>query len=212
MQPTELTALTLTEAADLIARGRISPVDLTQAHLQRIAWLDQRLVSFITVTADLALEQARTAEDELQRGVERGPLHGIPLAIKDLFDTAGVHTTAGSKQLAQNIPTEDSAVVARLKDAGAILLGKLNMHEWAMSVTTINPHWGTCRNPWDLERIAGGSSGGSGAALAAELCLGALGSDTGGSIRVPASFCGVVGLKPTFGRACSRPPSNPIPR
>lgn len=204
MEPTELTALTLTEAADLIARGQISPVELTEAHLQRIAWLDQRLVSFITVTAELAMEQARAAEAEIRRGVERGPLHGIPLGIKDLFDTAGVRTTAGSKQLTQNIPAEDSAVVARLKDAGAITLGKLNMHEWAMSVTTINPHWGTCRNPWDLERIAGGSSGGSGAALAAELCPGALGSDTGGSIRVPASFCGVVGLKPTFGRVSTR--------
>lgn len=200
----ELTALTLTEAATLIAQGRISPVELTEAHLQRIAWLDQRLVSFITVTADLALEQARIAEAEIRRGVDRGPLHGIPLAIKDLFETAGVRTTGGSKQLAQHIPAQDSAVVARLKDAGAIMLGKLNMHEWAMSVTTINPHWGTCRNPWDLAHIAGGSSGGSGAALAAGLCLGALGSDTGGSIRVPSSFCGVVGLKPTFGRVSTR--------
>jgi len=200
----ELTALTLNEVADLIARGWVSPVELTEAYLRRIDLLDPQLISFITITADLALEQARAAQEEIGRGVYRGPLHGIPLAIKDLFETAGVRTTAGSKQLVQHVPVDDSAVVARLRAAGAIMLGKLNMHEWAMSVTTINPHWGTCRNPWDLNRIAGGSSGGSGAALAAELCSGALGSDTGGSIRVPASFCGVVGLKPTFGRVSTR--------
>lgn len=200
----ELTALTLNETGDLISQGWVSPVELTEAYLRRIDLLDPQLISFITITADLALEQAHAVQEEIRRGVRRGPLHGIPLAIKDLFETTGVRTTAGSKQLAQHVPAEDSAVVARLRAAGAIMLGKLNMHEWAVSVTTINPHWGTCRNPWDRQRIAGGSSGGSGAALAAELCLGALGSDTGGSIRVPASFCGVVGLKPTFGRVSTR--------
>jgi aspartyl-tRNA(Asn)/glutamyl-tRNA(Gln) amidotransferase subunit A len=200
----QLTALTLAEAADLIARGSVSPIELTEAHLERIAKLDPGLNSFITITAELALNQARAAEAELRRGIERGPLHGIPIAIKDLFETRGVRTTAGSRQLAEYVPRADSAVVEQLRAAGAIMLGKLNMHEWAMSVTTINPHWGTCHNPWNQERIAGGSSGGAGAALAAELCLGALGSDTGGSIRIPASFCGVVGLKPTFGQVSTR--------
>jgi aspartyl-tRNA(Asn)/glutamyl-tRNA(Gln) amidotransferase subunit A len=200
----ELWSLTLSEAADLIARGRISPVELTTALLHRIERIEPRLSSFITVTAEEALEQARSAEAEIRRGQDRGPLHGIPLAIKDLFETEGVRTTAGSKHLAAYLPAADSAVVARLKEAGAILLGKLNMHEWAMSVTNINPHWQTCANPWDLTRISGGSSGGAGAALAAEFCLGAIGSDTAGSIRIPSSFCGVVGLKPTFGRVSLR--------
>jgi aspartyl-tRNA(Asn)/glutamyl-tRNA(Gln) amidotransferase subunit A len=200
----ELHTLTLTEAADLIARGRISPVELTQALLDRIARIDPRLNSFITVTAEQALVQARSAEAEIRRGVDRGPLHGIPLAVKDLFETEGVRTTAGSKHLAAYLPAADSTVVSRLNDAGAILLGKLNMHEWAMSATNINPHWKTCANPWDLTRISGGSSGGAGAALAAELCLGAISSDTAGSIRIPSSFCGVVGLKPTFGRVSLR--------
>ncbi|HEX6288911.1 MAG TPA: amidase [Herpetosiphonaceae bacterium] len=200
----DLTALTLKQAADLIARRAVSPVELTEAHLDRIARLDPQVHSFITVTGEAALEQARQAQAEIGRGAYRGPLHGLPLAIKDLFETRGVRTTAGSKHLAAYISTADSAVVERLRAAGAILLGKLNMHEWAMSVTSINPHWGTCRNPWSREHIAGGSSGGSGAALSARLCLGALGSDTGGSIRIPASFCGVVGLKPTFGRVSMR--------
>jgi aspartyl-tRNA(Asn)/glutamyl-tRNA(Gln) amidotransferase subunit A len=200
----DLTTLTLAEAANLIARRVISPVALTEAYLARITRIEPQLHSFITVSEELALARAREAEAEIQGGAYRGPLHGIPIAIKDLFETQGVRTTAGSKHLAGYVPTTDSAVVERLNAAGAVMLGKLNMHEWAMSVTTINPHWNTCCNPWNLQHIAGGSSGGAGAALAAHLCLGALGSDTAGSIRIPAAFCGVVGLKPTYGRVSTR--------
>ncbi|HEX9618059.1 MAG TPA: amidase [Anaerolineales bacterium] len=199
-----LTSLTLSEAAGLVARREITPVDLTQAHLDRIAALDERLNCVITLTAEAALESARQAEQAIQRGEYLGELHGIPLALKDLYETAGVRTTAGSKFFADYIPLEDGACVERLAAAGAVILGKFNMHEIALGVTNTNPHFGACHNPWQLDRISGGSSGGCGAALAAELCLGALGSDTGGSIRIPASLCGIVGLKPTFGRASLR--------
>ncbi len=199
-----LTQLTLAQAATRLAQHALSPVELTRAHLARIEQVDPHLTSFLTVTAEQALAQARAAETEIARGNYRGPLHGVPLALKDVIETAGTRTTAGSQQLREYVPTEDATVVRRLKQAGAILLGKLAMHEWAMDVTNINPFYGTCRNPWDTERIPGGSSGGSGAALAAELCLGALGSDTAGSIRIPAALCGVVGLKPTFGRVSTR--------
>ncbi|MBA3530680.1 MAG: Asp-tRNA(Asn)/Glu-tRNA(Gln) amidotransferase subunit GatA [Ardenticatenales bacterium] len=200
----DLTTLTITDAAEMIGRRALSPLELTRAFLARISALDPQINSFITVTAEQALADAQEAEQAIQRGEYRGPLHGIPIALKDLFETKGVLTTAGSKHLATNVPVEDGVVVQKLKEAGAILLGKLNMHEWAMSVTNDNPHYGPCRNPWDLERIPGGSSGGSGAAVAATLCLGALGSDTGGSIRIPAALCGVVGLKPTYGRVSKR--------
>lgn len=201
---TDLTALPLSEAADLIQRRQISPVELTRAYLDRIAQHDSALNCFITLTADLALAQAAQAESEIAAGTYRGPLHGIPLALKDLFETIGVRTTGGSVILKDHVPTEDSEVVRRLDAAGAVLLGKLNMHEWALGVTNINPHFGPCRNPWDSERIPGGSSGGSGAALAARLCAGAMGSDTRGSIRIPSALCGVVGLKPTYGRVSVR--------
>ena len=196
----ELTYLSIAQAAERIARGELSPVELTQAHLDRIARLDEHLNCFITLTPELALERARQAETEIQGGGWRGPLHGIPLALKDLYETAGVRTTAGSKFLADYVPETDATTVQRLKAAGAVLLGKLNLHEIALGATNNNPHYGACRNPWDPARISGGSSGGSATALAAGLCMGALGSDTGGSIRNPSSLCGTVGLKPTTGR------------
>jgi aspartyl-tRNA(Asn)/glutamyl-tRNA(Gln) amidotransferase subunit A len=200
----ELTSLNLHEAAKLVKTRQISPVELAQAHLARIAQLDPRLNCFITITPELALQQAREAEAEIGRGNYRGALHGIPLALKDLYETQGIRTTAGSTFFAEYIPEADAAVVQKLRAAGAVILGKLNMHEIALGVTNENPHYGDCCNPWDLKRMTGGSSGGNAAALAAGLCMGAMGSDTGGSIRIPASLCGVVGLKPTYGRVSLR--------
>jgi aspartyl-tRNA(Asn)/glutamyl-tRNA(Gln) amidotransferase subunit A len=177
----------------------LSPVELTQACLERIAQLNSRLNAFITVTPEQALAAARRAEADIASGRWRGPLHGIPIAVKDNIDTAGVRTTAGSAVFADRVPAEDAEVVSRLKAAGAILLGKLNMHEFGVGATSAVSHFGPVRNPWDLERVAGGSSGGSAAAVSACLCFGALGTDTGGSIRIPAACCGVVGLKPSLG-------------
>jgi aspartyl-tRNA(Asn)/glutamyl-tRNA(Gln) amidotransferase subunit A len=192
--------LTVAAAGRALRAREISSLELTDFYLARIASLNPTLNAFIAVTADAAQAGARRADEELAHGTDRGALQGIPLALKDLFDTRGVRTTAGSKIYRDRIPAEDSAVTARLREAGAVLLGKSNMHEWAYGVTNDNPHFGRTRNPWDLERIPGGSSGGSAAAVAARLCLGAMGSDTGGSIRLPAALCGVTGLKPTFGR------------
>ena len=200
----DLTSLYIYEAAELLKTKQISPVELTQAHLVRISQLDQRLNTFITLTPELALQQARQAEAEILQGNYRGMLHGVPLGLKDLYETEGIRTTAGSTFFADYIPETDAAVVQKLKDAGGILLGKLNMHEIALGVTNENPHYGDCCNPWDLQRITGGSSGGNAAALAAGLCMGAMGSDTGGSIRIPSCLCGVVGLKPTYGRISLR--------
>lgn len=187
-----------------IRTRQVSPLELTRAYLDRVEAVNPRLNAFITLTADTSLALAQAATEAVMRGDDLGPLHGIPLAIKDLFDVQGVVTSAGSPLLAGNVASEDAFVVKRLRDAGAILLGKTNLHEWALGVTNINPHFGAARNPWNITYITGGSSGGSAAALAADLCAGALGSDTGGSIRIPASLCGVVGLKPTYGRLSTR--------
>ena len=199
---TALHWMSVADLARLIATKEVSPVEIVRAHLDRIAALDGGLHAFITVTADAALDAARAAEGELAAGHSLGPLHGVPFALKDLFDTAGVRTTGGSKILADRVPTVDSTVARRLRAAGAILLGKLNMHEFAYGPEGRNDHYGTSRNPWDAvdTRVAGGSSSGSGVAVAAGLAPAALGSDTGGSIRIPASLCGITGLKPTYGR------------
>ena len=198
-QSSNLTDLTISEASRLIRTGAISPVELTQAYLDRISDLNPHLNAFITVTEDLALDIAYDMEEELSRGNWRGPLHGIPLALKDNIDTAGTLTTAASEVFANRTPSKDAEVVLRLKKAGAVPLGKLNMHEFAAGGTSDVSYFGPVHNPWDLNRIPGGSSGGSGAAVAARLCAGALGTDTGGSIRSPAAYCGIVGLKPTYG-------------
>ena len=203
-QFTDPTDLSLSEAAALIRAGELSPVSLVRAYLDRIERLNDRLNAFITVTSEPALARARELEDELTRGGWRGPLHGIPIGLKDNIDTAGVRTTGASAVLADRIPDESAPVVRRLEDAGAIVLGKLNMHEFAYGVTSAVSHFGPVHNPWDLDRIPGGSSGGSGAAVAARLCAGALGTDTGGSVRIPAAHCGIVGLKPTYGLASIR--------
>jgi aspartyl-tRNA(Asn)/glutamyl-tRNA(Gln) amidotransferase subunit A len=200
----DLTRLTLSEASDLVRARKTSSVELTNACLARIAQLNPRLNAFITVTADRAIADARTADAEIANGRWRGPLHGIPVALKDLFDTAGVRTTAASAIFADRVPSEDAEVVRRLKAAGAVIVGKLNMHEFAYGDTSAQSHFGPVRNPWNLDRVAGGSSGGSAAAVAAGLCYGALGSDTGGSIREPSAYCGIVGLKPTYGLVSTR--------
>lgn len=199
-KPDDLTALSLSDAGELLRARKVSPVELTHACLARIDRLNPVLNAFITVTADQALNDARAAEADIMRGRRRGPLHGIPVALKDLFDTAGVRTTAGSAVFADRVPTQDAEVVRRLKQAGAVIIGKLNMHEFAYGETSAQSHFGPVRNPWDRHRISGGSSGGSAAAVAARLCYGALGSDTGGSIRQPSAYCGIVGVKPTYGR------------
>ena len=185
--------------ADLRAR-RTSSVELVADAIARIERHGQQLRAFITVTGKQAKEQALEADRELAAGVDRGPLHGIPIALKDLFLTRGVRTTAGSRLYENFVPDYDATVVERLRAAGAVILGKLNMHEMAYGITSANPHFGPVRNPWNPEHSPGGSSGGSAAAVAARMVYMAMGSDTGGSIRIPAAFCGTVGLKPTYGR------------
>ena len=190
---------TLTEAAEQIRDRCLSPVELTRECLARIERLNPDLNAFITVTAEQALESARQAESEISAGNYRGPLHGIPIGLKDLFDTAGVRTTAGSNQYRDRVPTQDAEVVRRLKQAGAVIVGKLNMHEFAFGMSGVVSAFGPVRNPWNRERITGGSSSGSAAAVAAGLCLAALGSDTSGSIRCPPALCGIVGHRPSAG-------------
>jgi aspartyl-tRNA(Asn)/glutamyl-tRNA(Gln) amidotransferase subunit A len=206
MQDTDLAFASIEEVTSLYRKRKLSPVELTKLMLARIQQLNPKLNAYITVTNKLALAQAKQAEAELfgPRGRkghhDRSPLHGIPISLKDNIYTRGIRTTAGSKILKDFIPEHDAAVWANLREAGAILLGKTNLHEFAYGVTTNNPHYGPTRNPWDLARIPGGSSGGSAAAVAAGLCYASIGTDTGGSIRIPAALCGVVGLKPGIGR------------
>ena len=184
----------------LLAKKKVSPIELTRLYLSRIERLNPKLNAFITVSSESALAEARAAERELLRGRQRGALHGIPIALKDNIYTRNLRTTMGSLILRDFVPSEDATVVRRLRRAGAIVLGKTNLHEFAYGVTSENPHYGAVRNPWKTDRISGGSSGGSAVAVAAGLCPAAIGSDTGGSIRIPSGLCGVVGFKPTFGR------------
>jgi len=202
----DLAFASIAEIGDLYRSRKLSPVELTRFLLQRIERLNPRINAYLTVSAESALRAAKSAESALGSETRKksrrdlGPLHGIPMSLKDNLYTKDVRTTGGSSILRDFVPLQDAAVVTSLKNAGAILLGKTNLHEFAYGVTSHNPHFGAVRNPWDLERIPGGSSGGSAAALAAGLCYGSIGTDTGGSIRIPASLCGLVGLKPGIGR------------
>ena len=200
----DLTRLSLAEASALVRARKVSPVELTQACLARIEHLNPSLNAFITVTNESALADARSTEADIRRGRWRGPLHGMPIALKDLFDTAGLRTTAGSAVFKDRVPSEDAEVVRRLKAAGAVLVGKTNMVEFAYGGNAAVSFFGTVHNPWNLDRNPGGSSSGSAAAVAAGLCYGALGSDAAGSIRQPASLCGIVGMKPTYGLVSTR--------
>ena len=200
MPPADPTRLSIAETGEQIRRRSLSATELTRAYLERIARRDGELRAYITVCEAAALAAAAAADREIAGGKYRGPLHGIPIALKDLVMTRGVRTTCGARILKDWVPETDATVAARLAEAGAILLGKLNMHEFAYGPTGVNALYGTPRNPWDGTRMPGGSSSGSAVAVAAGLAAGALGTDTGGSIRIPAAFCGIVGLKPTYGR------------
>src|SRR5205807_6258906 len=191
---------TIAAAAQLIASRALSPVELTRSCLARIEALDGRLNSFLLVRAEAALAEAAAAEAEIARGDYRGPLHGIPIAHKDIVETAGIRTTAHSKLLRDFVPQRDATIVRRLAAAGTILLGKTATHEFAMGGPSFDLPWPPARNPWNTDHFTGGSSSGTGAAVAAGFILGGSGSDTGGSIRLPAAYCGVTGLKPTYGR------------
>lgn len=199
MDALELCYMSAGDLARLIRDRQVSPVEVIDAHLARIEATEPTLNSFITLLPDHAREAARRAETQIQAGNYRGPLHGIPVGLKDLFNTAGVRTTSGSRILDNFIPTEDCTVAARFQQAGAILLGKLNMHQFAYGPTGENFDYGHMHNPWNPELVTGGSSGGSGSAAAAGQCTITMGSDTGGSVRIPAALCGIVGLKPTYG-------------
>jgi aspartyl-tRNA(Asn)/glutamyl-tRNA(Gln) amidotransferase subunit A len=192
--------VTILEAAQALRKRKVSSAELTEAALKRIGELNPKLNAMLTTTEEIARTQAKAADKELAQGADRGPLQGVPVAVKDVFETRGVRTTCGSALFRNHVPDRDAAVVEKLAAAGAVIVGKAGMHELAYGITSNNPHFGTIRNPRDSERIPGGSSGGSGAAVASEMVFMAMGSDTGGSIRIPASFCGTVGLKPTSGR------------
>jgi aspartyl-tRNA(Asn)/glutamyl-tRNA(Gln) amidotransferase subunit A len=200
----DLPFLTIAEVGALFRSRQLSPVELTQLMLDRIERLNPILNAYLTVTGEWALERARQAEAELGHGLDRGPLHGIPLGIKDLYDTAGLRTTAGSPALADNVPLANAAAVDRLLQDGAVILGKQHMQEFAHTFARVHPALGEIHNPWALDRVPGGSSGGTASAIAAGLGFGGLGSDTGGSIRVPSAFCGISGIKPTYGRVSVR--------
>ena len=204
MADTALLTLTIAELAPKIQARQVSPVEVTAAALAQADRLQPTLRSFITLLHDQAMDEARKHETEIARGEYRGPLHGIPIGIKDNLATANIRTTVGSKVLAHHIPTEDAEVVRRCKAAGAIILGKENLEEFAAGPTSNNPHYGAVQNPWVLGHVPGGSSGGSGANVAACVTFASLGTDLGGSVRLPGTFCGVVGLKQTFGRVSQR--------
>ena len=200
----DLAGLSLKRAADLVRSRRASPVELTRACLDRIDRYNGALNAYITVIADRALASAREMEADQQRGAWRGPLHGVPIALKDNIDTAGVRTTGASELFRDRVPPDDAEVARRLKAAGAILLGKLNLHEFAYGGSSTVTAFGTMHNPWALDHVTGGSSGGPGVAVAADLCYASIGTDTAGSVRMPSSHCGIVGLKPTYGRVSTR--------
>ena len=200
MDELEICYMSAGDLGRLLRSGDISPVEIVEAHLSRIRATEPVLNSFITLLPDAAMASARQAERDLRAGRDRGPLHGIPVSLKDLFNTGGVRTTSGSRIYDTFVPDEDCTVAARFREGGAILLGKLNMHQFAYGPTGENPDYGHMHNPWNPELVSGGSSGGSGSATAAGQCTITTGSDTGGSIRIPAALCGIVGLKPTYGR------------
>jgi aspartyl-tRNA(Asn)/glutamyl-tRNA(Gln) amidotransferase subunit A len=204
MAATDLCGLTAEELGLRLRRREVSPIEATQAVLDRIAALNPKVNAFTTVCADEALAAARTAEREIQRGYYRGPLHGVPVGVKDLYDTAGIRTTYGSGMFRAYVPERDAHIVTRLKAAGAVIVGKTATHELGLGLTTNNFFFGPTRNPWNLDHVPGGSSGGSAAAIAADLCFATTGSDGGGSIRFPCSWCGVVGIKPTLGLVSNR--------
>ena len=197
--PADYTYASITEVSEAIRQKKVSPVEITKACLKRIERLNPKLNAFITITGEQALKEAKSAETEIRNGKWKGLLHGIPIALKDNIDTAGVLTTAASAVYKDRIPKEDAELVKKLKKAGAVLIGKLNMHEFALGTTSHISHYGVVRNPWNTKYIPGGSSGGSGVAVSAGMCYAAMATDTGGSIRLPASCCGVTGFKPTYG-------------